>query len=339
MFFQAAILRKSKQPLSVEQIEFRDLLAPGQVLVQIQRTAICGSQIGEISAVKGPDPYLPHLLGHEAIGLVVDHGDSKKCADGDQVVLHWIKGSGRNAATPRYFSGAEEINAGQITTFGEYAVVSENRITVIPFVDPELANVFSILGCALLTSYGTLLHVIGTKFLSKILVLGGGGLGQATIFMANAISKCDIVLVEPNSARKTYCQKLGAQTTFESIENLDKNLCFSSVIDTTGVPKVIEGAYPLLENPGVMALVGVTPSGEKIAVDPMPLHYGREIKGVYGGNSVPEIDLPRIIESIRKSGRHSILRFDEYKLSQINEAIDSLKSGYVVGRAVLNFVN
>ena len=37
----------------------------GQVLVELQCSGICGSQLGEIDGVKGPDRYLPHLMGHE----------------------------------------------------------------------------------------------------------------------------------------------------------------------------------------------------------------------------------------------------------------------------------
>ena len=37
----------------------------GQVLVKNIYSGICGSQVGEIKASKGPDKYLPHLLGHK----------------------------------------------------------------------------------------------------------------------------------------------------------------------------------------------------------------------------------------------------------------------------------
>ena len=37
-------------------------------------TTICGAQINEIDAVKGPDKFLPHLLGHEAAATVIETG-------------------------------------------------------------------------------------------------------------------------------------------------------------------------------------------------------------------------------------------------------------------------
>ena len=63
-----------KKPLVVDTIELPPSLEAGQVLVKVERSGICGSQLGEIDGVKGEDPYLPHLLGHEGFGSVLDIG-------------------------------------------------------------------------------------------------------------------------------------------------------------------------------------------------------------------------------------------------------------------------
>ena len=64
---RAAILVEQHQPLVVDDVEL-PAVALGQVLVELKTSRICGSQIGEIDGVKGPDRYLPHLLGHEGGG-------------------------------------------------------------------------------------------------------------------------------------------------------------------------------------------------------------------------------------------------------------------------------
>ena len=53
-------------------------LLAGQVLIELITSGICGSQLGEISGVKGDDPYLPHLMGHEGCGNVLDIGPGVK---------------------------------------------------------------------------------------------------------------------------------------------------------------------------------------------------------------------------------------------------------------------
>ena len=87
---KAAILAKSRAPLIVDEIELPDALNVGQVLVKILYTTICGAQLNEIAAAKGPDKFLPHLLGHEASATVLETGPGvSNVKPGDTVVLHW----------------------------------------------------------------------------------------------------------------------------------------------------------------------------------------------------------------------------------------------------------
>ena len=58
----------------VSDIDLPEKLEFGQVLVKVCYSGICGAQINEIDAVKGPDKFLPHLLGHEGSGIVMDLG-------------------------------------------------------------------------------------------------------------------------------------------------------------------------------------------------------------------------------------------------------------------------
>ena len=69
---KAAILIKQNHPLIVDEISIPQTLLSGQVLVKIFYSGICGSQLGEITGAKGKDKHLPHLLGHEAIGEVIE---------------------------------------------------------------------------------------------------------------------------------------------------------------------------------------------------------------------------------------------------------------------------
>ena len=68
MKFTAAILVENNRPLAVEEIEWSGPLRFGQVLVRLHYSGICGAQINEIEGAKGPDKFLPHLLGHEGSG-------------------------------------------------------------------------------------------------------------------------------------------------------------------------------------------------------------------------------------------------------------------------------
>src|SRR5882724_1196943 len=127
---QAAILAESRKPLVVDEIALPEALDVGQVLVKVLHTSICGAQINEIEAAKGPDKFLPHLLGHEASALVVETGPGvTRVKSSDTVVLHWRPSQGIQCQPPSYRWRGETLNAGWVTTFNEYAVISENRTT------------------------------------------------------------------------------------------------------------------------------------------------------------------------------------------------------------------
>ena len=146
---QAAILTEQRQPLVVDTIELPKSLEVGQVLVEVHCSGICGSQLGEIDGVKGDDRFLPHLMGHEGFGKVLEVGAGVRYVKrGDSVVLHWRPGAGIQSETPKYTWRGKPLNAGWVTTFNRHAVVSENRTKVPADTNPDVA----LFGCAVTTA-------------------------------------------------------------------------------------------------------------------------------------------------------------------------------------------
>src|SRR5258707_11068672 len=128
----AAILVEQRQPLVIDEVGLPPL-GYGQVLVDIKVSRICGSQIGEIDGVKGPDRYLPHLLGHEGGGTVLETGpEVKRVKVGDRVVLHWRPGRGIEAQPPIYDWNGRKTSAGCITAFNRYSIISPKHLTPVP---------------------------------------------------------------------------------------------------------------------------------------------------------------------------------------------------------------
>ncbi len=124
---KAAILVENKKPLELANLEMPSELEFGQVHVELFYSGICGAQINEIDAAKGPDKFLPHLLGHEGSGIVKNIGTGVSTVKvGDHVVLHWRPSNGYQSATPKYKWGDKIVNAGWVTTFNDEAIISEN---------------------------------------------------------------------------------------------------------------------------------------------------------------------------------------------------------------------
>ena len=172
---KAAILEQLNSPLVIKDIEIPSL-APGQVLVKLAYSGVCQSQLMEIKGKRGDDKFLPHLLGHEGSGVVMEIGESvTKVRPGDKVILGWIKGSGLNVNGAIYKSyDGKNVNSGGVTTFNEYSVVSENRCTILPGGVPmDIAVLF---GCAIPTGAGIVMNTLKPYTGSSIAIWGLGGI-------------------------------------------------------------------------------------------------------------------------------------------------------------------
>jgi len=92
---KAAVLCALNHPLELFSGLVSEPLRRGQVLVRLAYSGVCHSQLMEARGKRGIDSYLPHLLGHEGTGVVVEIGDGvSKVTLGDKVILGWIKGQG-----------------------------------------------------------------------------------------------------------------------------------------------------------------------------------------------------------------------------------------------------
>ncbi|MBI2664012.1 zinc-binding dehydrogenase [Candidatus Woesearchaeota archaeon] len=333
---KAAILEQQRSPLVVDDVQLPQSLDYGQVLVKIHYSSICGAQINEIDGVKGPDKYLPHLLGHEGSGVVEKIGPGvRNVGPGDKVVLHWRKGSGIESATPKYMRNGRQVNAGWVTTFNEYAVVSENRVTKIPD-DADLKSA-SVYGCAVTTAFGVVRNDAMLGSGQSVVVFGSGGVGVMVVLAASLVSAYPIIAVDVNDSKLDAARQFGATHVVNS-RKADARAAVSSIlpdgadaaIDTTGIREVRELAYELANKDGTAVLVGVPKAGEKISIDSFPLHFNKKITGSHGGDSNPSYDIPRLMR-LQKAGKFGLDGLMSiYSLDKINDAIADLRAGKVI---------
>ena len=100
------------------------------------------------------------------------------------------------------------------------------------------------------------------------------------------------------------------------------------VVESTGIPSLIEAAYAMTGPKGKTILVGVPPAGEKASIHTLPLHFGKVLTGSHGGSARPDVEIPRYLR-LYQEGK---LRLDGlithvFDLSEINEAIEQVRSG------------
>ena len=337
MFFKAAILREFNQPLDIVELQVPEL-QPGQVLVRINCAGICGAQIREITGAKGPDPYLPHMLGHEGSGTVEEVGAGVyKVKPGDFVVCHWRKGSGMEAPAPRYTllqGGDGLIGGGPVATFGEMSVMSENRLTVVPNDIP--GDVAALFGCALTTGFGAVINEAQVNPGESVLVIGAGGVGLCAIQGASVAGAFPIVAIDIKEENLRCAFNVGANVfhlpTAIGIQPAEV------VIETTGIPDMIHKALELTRPGGRLVLVGQPAIGLPVYFDDFRRHYvGKTIMDSQGGGCFPDRDIPRYLNLYRAGKLRLGAMMVHYDgIDSINKAISDLQNREVSGRCILH---
>ncbi|MEP2640023.1 zinc-binding dehydrogenase [Roseobacter sp.] len=339
---RAALLVQTGQPLEVVEIETPPL-KPGQVLVEIAYSGACGTQIMEWRGDKGEDKWVPHCLGHEGTGTVIETGSAiTKVKPGDKVVLSWIKGSGLEAGGSVYDWDGRKVNAGGVTTFQQHAVVSENRLTLVPEGLPM--DVAVLLGCAAPTGMGAVFNVLNARPGDSVAVFGTGGVGLNAV-MAAAFSGADpVIAIDPSPTRRALAVTYGATHTVDPTEG-DVLAAIAAIVpqgvdraaEASGRPEVMEQALRCTRMQGGRAVViGNARAGAELALDPALFNQGKSLMGTWGGDSVPDRDYPRFAKLIG-SGRFPVrdLLSHTYKLDDINTALTDLAEGRI-GRPLID---
>jgi S-(hydroxymethyl)glutathione dehydrogenase/alcohol dehydrogenase len=334
---KAAVLTKLNSPLEIVELNIPDLQF-GQVLVDVKRAGICGAQLLEISGYKGNEKFLPHLMGHEGGGVVVDVGEGvTKVRAGDRVVMHWRKGYGIEAPFTTYVSHGlpyGKVGSGKVTTFAEQSVVSENRITKI--ADDAPFELCSLLGCAITTAFGCVNNDANLKLGESVLVLGCGGIGLSLI-KASSISGASRVIGYDIHDKKKMSLKHGARDFAQEWGLLSEK--FDVIFDTVGNPDLFSSAVSILNSGGRYVMIGQPKPGTKLCINNGINMFdgdGKTITASQGGGTNPDVDIDRYYQM----HKNEVFNFEDlithtFKLREINEAIQTLQSG-VAGRILID---
>lgn len=341
--FKACVLTQTNQPLELMELQTPTELTSGQVIVKIKKAGLCRSQLMEARGLRGKDKFLPHLLGHEGVGYVVNTAsDVTKVKPGDRVILGWLKGKGLDSGGSTLLTtSGKKINAGPVTTFSEYSLVSENRLTICP--DDITDDVAVLLGCALPTGAGIVLNQARPNHTQEVLLIGLGGIGLSALLMLKHLNPKTITVIDTNPEKVMLAKSLGVNNAFIMHEGILEEIStkfpngFDYAIECAGQSSSIELAFELINNNGRCIFASHPPNGDKIQLDPHALICGKRIEGSWGGNSNPDTDLAkigRILQSM--SLPKDLFVSHRFSLSNINDAFDALERGDVV-RAMIEF--
>jgi propanol-preferring alcohol dehydrogenase len=331
----AAVVHDFKMPLVVEQAA-KPVPGPGQVLVRVEASGLCHT---DIHAAHGDWPVKPHppfTPGHEGVGIVEELGTGvTEVAVGDRVAVPWL---GYACGTCDYcVSGWETLCLAQKNTgysmdgsFAEYVNAYARYVVPVPAgVDPIDA---APLTCAGVTTYKAV-KVAGTKPSDLVAVFGVGGLGHLAIQYA-AIAGGTVVAVDVVDEKLELARELGATHTVDA-RTTDPAAAIQELggahqaIALAVVPSAFEQAYRSLRRGGTLVFVAL-PKDNHVE---LPI-FETVLNGITVVGSIvgTRQDL-REVFALHAAGRTHVIH-EVRPLAEVNEAIEDVESGRVVARVV-----
>jgi propanol-preferring alcohol dehydrogenase len=334
---RAAVVHSFGEPLVIEERPIPEP-GPGQILVRIETSGVCHTDIHAAHGDWPVKPTLPLVPGHEGVGIVEAVGDGvTRVGVGTRVAIPWlggadgscefcVKGHETHCLNPT-FTGYT-VDGG----YREYSIADADYVGIVPeIVDPLDA---APLTCAGVTTYAAVKAAkVGPSDL--IGVVGIGGLGHLGIQYAK-IAGAFTVGIDVDETKLELAKQLGADhvinaATHDVADEMRKLGGADAIVSTAASPGPLGAAFTSLRPMGRLVLVGLPADN----VFPLPI-FETVLRGitVVGSLVGTREDLAEVFE-LHAAGRTRV-ELETRRLEQINEAFEEVLSGSVPARLVLD---
>ncbi|GGM87009.1 alcohol dehydrogenase catalytic domain-containing protein [Dactylosporangium sucinum] len=323
------------------QIQARPVPAPaaGQALIRVRAAGVCHTDLHLVAGVPAGPP-LPLVLGHEIAGEVVEAGDGVEFAAGDRVLVYYYDGCGRC----RWCAGGLENLCRQPKAkwgfdtdggFAQYLAVPARCLVEVPAA--VTLDDAAVLGCSGTTGVHVIDTVAQVAAGETVTVIGVGGVGLAAVQVALARG-ARVVAVDPHDGSRAAARQLGAghcvdpaaEDAVAAVRAATSGGGCDVVVDTVGNEYTPAQAVGMVRPQGRVVLVGYTgrPAGLDVAA---VVTREARILGSVGATAADAREALRLAAA----GRLRVPVADRYPLAEVNDALDRLQSGKVIGRLVL----
>jgi len=346
----AAIQTEVNGTLRLEEIDLPDP-GPDQVTLKLYSSGVCHSQLHQMH---NPALGRPLLLGHEGTGVVTRVGRNvTHVKPGDLCIVTWVPRTPVRGPVAREMTGATFKGTpahGHVYTWARDVQTSKDLVVPIPEDHPR--DLSCIVGCAVLTGAGAVLHTAKVRAEESVAVFGVGGVGLSAIKAAAIVGAYPIIAVDLDEKKLEFARVFGATHTVnasgntdpvEAIRDLTKggvDYAFDAIGRQRTIEQILQATRPGgigADNFGGMAVLVGIPQ-EKVTLDPSLFVYGqRQYRGSLGA-SFPDRDFPMYLRWHRE-GKFPLDRLvtRRYALAEINQACSDLHDGRILGRAILEY--
>jgi len=355
---KAAVLREINKPLIIEDVQV-DNPAPREVLVRTAAAGVCHSDYHFMNGSYATS--LPSIMGHESSGIVEKVGsDVSYLKPGDHVIScmsmfcgncsYCLTGKPYGcdnlddiAREGRVVKEGEVVQQGyNLGSFAEQMLLHEHALVKIR-KDMPLDRA-ALIGCAVMTGVGSVIHTAQVAPGSTVAVLGCGGVGLSAINGAAIAGAGRIIAIDVVDEKLELARQFGATdginaNTHNPVEAIVEmtNGGVDYAFEALGLKQTCEQAFNMIRPSGTACIIGMVPEGQKIEINVANLLSDRRLIGSNMGSNAFRVDMPRLVDFYLQ-GRLNLddLISKRVALEQINEAYAEMLSG-TVARSVIGF--
>jgi S-(hydroxymethyl)glutathione dehydrogenase/alcohol dehydrogenase len=357
---KAAVLREVNKPLEIEDVQLADP-GPREVLVRTVAAGVCHS---DLHFQNGSYPYpLPSVLGHEsagvveAVGSMVDYvkpgdhvitclsafcGHCEDCLTGHMSLCQEPELQRHQDEPPRIAVGGETVHQFlNLSSFAEYMLIHEHALTKIREDMPM--DRAALIGCAVTTGVGAVIHTAGVEPGSTVVVIGCGGVGLSCINGAEIAGAARIIAIDTVTSKLDLARKFGATDVInagdgdpiEAVRELtDGGVHYS--FEAIGLKATTEQSFKMLRRGGTATIIGMIPVGTMIELHGPEFLQERTIQGSNMGSNRFRVDMPRFVDFYLQGKLHlDDMISGRIKLEDVNDALAALETGEVARNVIM----
>jgi len=338
MTMKAMVLHAFDAPLRLETLD-PPQLTPDQVLVEVHACGLCHTDL-KIRSGQVPTVTLPHVMGHEVAGKVVQLGDGVSGLKLDQrVVLYPYFDCGRCAncaeGAMSFCTHLTRIGFERFGGYAEYVAIPAANALALP--DSVTFEQAAVLPDALSTPYRAV-QASHIKASQRAVVIGIGGLGVHAVQFLK-LHGASVIAVDINEACLDLAKRYGADDVVHSsqepvVEALERRTAGQGVdvvLDMVGVRQTLEASVQCLKKRGRLVVVGYRYDQGFTLLPDQLVYKSLSIVGLIGSK---KDDLLALIKLVEQRKVEPVVT-QSYPLEQVNQALETLARGDTLGRTVL----
>ena len=247
-----------------------EILAPGDAIVRITKTTICGT---DLHILKGDLPSCApgRILGHEGIGVIDQTGSAVTTfKPGDKVLISCVSACGKCLYCRRQMyshctTGGWILGNTIDGTQAEFVRIPHADTSLYPIVDGADEEALVMLSDILPTGFEC--GVLNGKVQpgNSVAIVGSGPIGLAALLTAQFFSPAEIIMIDFDDNRLEVAKRFGASQTInstdgkaaEAVMKVTGGRGVDTAIEAVGIPATFELCEKIVAPGGVIANVGV----------------------------------------------------------------------------------